>query len=92
MVVTLVGIVLVSVNSQESMLRLSPGDRARVAGYEFHFDQMEQVKGPNYVASKGQFTAYYANKVVAVLHPEKRFFTTRQQAMTEAALDAGFYA
>lgn len=90
MVVTLVGIVLVSVNSQESMLRLSPGDRARVAGYEFHFDQIEQVKGPNYVASKGQFTAYHANKVVAVLHPEKRFFTTRQQVMTEAALDAGF--
>jgi cytochrome c-type biogenesis protein CcmF len=51
---------------------------------------MEQVKGPNYVASKGQFTAYKADKAVAVLHPEKRFFSTRQQVMTEAALDAGF--
>ncbi|NLQ16570.1 heme lyase CcmF/NrfE family subunit [Marinomonas sp. M1K-6] len=90
MVVTLVGIVMVSVNSKESMLRLSPGDRVTLAGYEFQFDQMVQVKGPNYVASKGQFTAYKANKAVAVLHPEKRFFTTRQQVMTEAALDAGF--
>lgn len=90
MVVSLVGIVLVSVNSEESMLRLSPGDKATIAGYEFQFDQMEQVKGPNYVASKGQFTAYKAGKAVAVLHPEKRFFSTRQQVMTEAALDAGF--
>lgn len=90
MVVTLVGIVLVSVNSHESMLRLSPGDKATVAGYDFMFDRMEQVAGPNYVSSKGKFTAYKSGKAVAVLYPEKRLFTTRQQVMTEAALDAGF--
>ncbi|MCB5161998.1 heme lyase CcmF/NrfE family subunit [Marinomonas algarum] len=90
MVVTLVGIVLVTVNSEESMLRLSPGDQATVAGYEFRFDRVEQLKGPNYLSSKGQFTAYKEGKQVAVLYPEKRFFTTRQQVMTEAALDAGF--
>lgn len=88
--VTLVGIVLVSINSEESMLRLSPGDKASVAGYEFQFDQMTQVTGPNYVSSKGQFTAYQDGQAVAILFPEKRFFTTRQQVMTEAALDAGF--
>ncbi|MBR7888661.1 heme lyase CcmF/NrfE family subunit [Marinomonas sp. A79] len=86
---TLVGIVLVSVNSEESMLRLSPGDTAHIAGYEFQFDQMTRVTGPNYVSSKGQFTAYQNGRVVATLFPEKRFFTTRQQVMTEAALDAG---
>ncbi|TYL48470.1 heme lyase CcmF/NrfE family subunit [Marinomonas sp. IMCC 4694] len=90
MAVTLVGIVLVSINSEESMLRLAPGDRAEVAGYEFRFDRVEQVKGPNYVSSKAHFTAFQAGDAVAVLHPEKRFFTTRQQVMTEAALDAGF--
>jgi cytochrome c-type biogenesis protein CcmF len=89
-VVTLVGIVLVSVNSHDFMFRLSPGDKVTVAGYEFHFDHIEQIKGPNYISSKGQFTAYQSDHVVAVLHPEKRFFATRQQVMTEAALDAGF--
>ena len=89
-VVTLVGIVLVSLNSSESLLRLSPGDQASVAGYEFRFDRLEQVKGPNYVADKGHFTAYRNGVPVAELHPEKRLFTTRQQVMTEAALDAGF--
>lgn len=89
-VVSLVGIVLVSLNSSESLLRLSPGDQASVAGYEFKFDRLEQVKGPNYVADKGHFTAYRNGLPVAVLHPEKRLFTTRKQVMTEAALDAGF--
>lgn len=89
-VVSLVGIVLVSVNSQETMLRLSPGDRANIAGYEFYFDRIEQVQGPNYVSDKGHFTASQNGQVVATLHPEKRLFTTRQQVMTEAALDAGF--
>lgn len=88
--VTLIGIILVSINSHDSMLRLSPGDKVSMAGYEFHFDRMEQIQGPNYVSSKGQFTAYQSGRAVAVLYPEKRFFTTRQQVMTEAALDAGF--
>ncbi|MFQ3185325.1 MAG: cytochrome c-type biogenesis protein CcmF [Marinomonas primoryensis] len=90
MVVSLVGIVLVSINSQESMVRLSPGESMSMAGYEFRFDRLEQVKGPNYVADRAQFTAYKAGEPVAVLYPEKRLFTTRQQVMTEAALDAGF--
>ncbi|MEP3348573.1 MAG: heme lyase CcmF/NrfE family subunit [Marinomonas sp.] len=89
-VVSLVGIVLVSLNSSESLLRLSPGGSANVAGYEFRFDALEQVRGPNYVADKGHFTAYKNGELVAELHPEKRLFTTRQQVMTEAALDAGF--
>jgi cytochrome c-type biogenesis protein CcmF len=91
-VVTLVGIVLVSINSHETMLRLSPGDSASIAGYEFHFDRLEQIKGPNYVADRAQFTVFKAGDPdpVAVLRPEKRMFTTRQQVMTEAALDAGF--
>jgi cytochrome c-type biogenesis protein CcmF len=90
MVVSLVGIVLVSINSQESMLRLSPGESTSMAGYEFRFDRLEQVKGPNYVADRAHFSAYKAGEPVAVLYPEKRLFTTRQQVMTEAALDAGF--
>jgi cytochrome c-type biogenesis protein CcmF len=90
MVVSLVGIVLVSINSQESMVRLSPGESTSMAGYEFRFDRLEQVKGPNYVADRAQFTAYKAGEPVAVLYPEKRLFTVRQQVMTEAALDAGF--
>jgi cytochrome c-type biogenesis protein CcmF len=89
-VVSLVGVVLVSINSQESMVRLSPGEQASVAGYEFRFDRLEQVQGPNYVSDKAQFTAYENGQIVALLHPEKRLFNTRQQVMTEAALDAGF--
>ncbi|MGJ8646168.1 MAG: heme lyase CcmF/NrfE family subunit [Marinomonas colpomeniae] len=89
-VVSLVGVVLVSINSQESMVRLSPGEQTSVAGYEFRFDRLEQVQGPNYVSDKAQFTAYKNGQVVALLYPEKRLFNARQQVMTEAALDAGF--
>ncbi len=89
-VVSLVGVVLVSINSQESMVRLSPGEQTSVAGYEFRFDRLEQVQGPNYVSDKAQFTAYENGQIVALLYPEKRLFNTRQQVMTEAALDAGF--
>ena len=89
-VVSLVGVVLVNINSQESMVRLSPGEQTNVAGYEFKFDYLEQIQGPNYISDKAQFTAYKNGEIVAMLYPEKRLFSTRQQVMTEAALDAGF--
>lgn len=89
-VVSLVGVLLVSINSHEVMVRLSPSESSMVAGYEFHFDSMEEVRGPNYVSELGRFTVMKDDEEVAVLYPEKRFFMARQQVMTEAALDAGF--
>ncbi len=90
MAISLVGVIMVSVNSHEAMLKMSPGSQAEVGGYVFVFDSMELIKGPNYLSDRGHFQVYQQGQLVADLHPEKRFFTTRQQVMTEAALGAGF--
>ena len=83
------GVGLSSVYDVQKDVRMVPGDRAEVAGYEFTFDSLDFVQGPNYGASRGQISAYKNDRLVAVLHPEKRKYEARNQVMTEAALDAG---
>ncbi|MGR0277836.1 heme lyase CcmF/NrfE family subunit [Marinomonas dokdonensis] len=90
MAVSLFGIIMVSLNSQQSVVRFSVGDTTSLAGYEFRFDGLAQIQGANYLSERAQVSVYKNGQEVAVMHPEKRFFSTRQQVMTEAALDPGF--
>ncbi|MGB7392680.1 heme lyase CcmF/NrfE family subunit [Marinomonas sp.] len=90
MVVTLIGILLVSTSSHESTVKLSPGESVSFAGYDFHFDGISHLKGPNYLADRGVISVSKNGDFVALLQPEKRFYSTSRQIMTEAGLDAGF--
>ena len=83
------GVGLSSVYDVQKDVRMVPGDRVEVAGYEFTFDSLDFVQGPNFGASRAQISAYKNDRLVAVLHPEKRKYEARNQVMTEAALDAG---
>ena len=83
------GVGLSSVYDVQKDVRMVPGDRVAVAGYEFTFDSLNFVQGPNFGASRGQISAYKNDRLVAVLYPEKRKYEARNQVMTEAALDAG---
>lgn len=90
MVVTLIGILLVSTSSGEATLKVSPGETVSFSGYEFHFDGISHLKGPNYIADRGEITVSKNGQFVTLLKPEKRFYSASRQVMTEAGLDAGF--
>ena len=84
-----IGVGLSTAYDVQKDVRMVPGDRVAVSGYEFSFDSLDRVQGPNYVASRAQISAYKNDRLVAVLHPEKRNYSARNQVMTEAALDPG---
>ncbi len=94
--VFLVGVGLSSTISTEKHLRMAPGERYEMAGYEFLFEGTEVVRGPNYMADQGTFRVYESGndesgqqKLVAELLPQKRRYAQGGQVMTEAAIDAG---
>ena len=76
--------------SLERDLRMAPGDRLDLAGWEFRFEGVREVAGPNYRSQKGVVTATRAGQPVARLQPEKRRYRGGQ-VMTEAAIDAGLW-
>lgn len=91
MAVSLVGVLFVSVNSDEQMVRMSKGDVSVLAGYEFKFEGVNHFEGPNFIADQGQIIISKDGDFVAHLKPEKRFYDARGQVMTEASIDNGLF-
>jgi cytochrome c-type biogenesis protein CcmF len=88
--VSALGIVLTSVGSEQRELRLAPGEQTTMAGYTFHFQEMEQKNGPNYIAQTGLFYVTGANGVMYIMHPEKRRYLATNRMMTEAGIAPAF--
>jgi len=85
------GVGLTSVYTEERDLRVAPGQQVQVAGYDFRFAGTEAARGPNYMAERGIVLVGRNGRALAELHPEKRRYNARRdQVMTEAAIDAGF--
>ena len=83
-----IGVGLSTVYDVQKDVRMVPGDKQMVSGYEFRFDRLDAVQGPNYTASRGQISVFKDAKLVSILHPEKRNYSARNQVMTEADIDA----
>lgn len=88
--VFLVGAALVGAISDETHVRLAPGERVALAGYDFEFHGTQVVRGPNYVADQGRFTVRRDGVEAGELMPQKRRYLQGGQVMTEAAIDPGF--
>mgnify|MGYP002759381952 CR=1 FL=1 len=89
MAMTIVGVTMVSNYDHADNVRMRPGHSVEVGGYRFTMTQLNEVHGPNYLADRATVRVTQGDRLMAMLHPEKRFFDTRRQAMTETALDHG---
>ncbi|MEZ5501863.1 MAG: cytochrome c-type biogenesis CcmF C-terminal domain-containing protein, partial [Halioglobus sp.] len=86
-----IGIVATSQYSVEHDLKMSPGDTREVAGYQFRFIGVEQIRGPNYLADEARFEVTRDGQFVASMAPQKRRYLASGSVMTEAAIDAGLF-
>jgi cytochrome c-type biogenesis protein CcmF len=87
----IVGVTLVKGYETERDLRMQPGDKVAIGGYEFAFKGTREVPGPNYAAMVGDFEVRRAGstELVREMHPEKRIYHASGQTMTEADIDTG---
>jgi len=81
-----IGVAHVNTYSQEKDVRLKPGETYEMAGYEFSFDGVTQIRKDNYVANQGKFIIAAKSGSMFKLEPEKRFYSSGNP-MTEAAID-----
>ena len=84
------GVTIVKGYETERDLRMAPGDKVSLGGYEFTFKGTREVPGPNYAAMRGEIEVRReATGAVLVMHPEKRVYHASGQTMTEADIDTG---
>ncbi|PIY29080.1 MAG: c-type cytochrome biogenesis protein CcmF [Comamonadaceae bacterium CG_4_9_14_3_um_filter_60_33] len=88
--ICVVGITMVKGYETEKDVRMTFGDTVEVGGYTFRLTGIEEVPGPNYKADRGSVELIKGDRVLRVLHPEKRTYFSSTMPMTEAAIDTRF--
>ena len=84
--VTVAGVTGAGLWQVESIQIMRPGDKVEVSGYEFTFEGVENVRGPNYGAERGTFTVRDDGQVVAKLSGERRRYFVSGDETTEAGI------
>jgi cytochrome c-type biogenesis protein CcmF len=88
--VFVIGVTLVKGTETSNDASMHVGDSIDVGTYRFTFSELIKIDGPNYIAARGTFEVRKGSALIAVMHPEKRYFTVQKMPMTEAAIDRGF--
>jgi cytochrome c-type biogenesis protein CcmF len=89
--VFVVGVTLVNGYQSERDVHLVLGGQTELGGYTFRLARVDDVQGPNYAAARATVEVTRAGRPVAVLEPEKRFYSVQKQTMTEAAINSGLF-
>ena len=82
----IVGVTMVKGYEREHDITMQDGETRLINGYDFRFEGIKPIRGPNYVAKQGQFYVTKSGKDVALLTPEKRLYPVQGAVMTEASI------
>lgn len=88
--VVVIGVVGVKGYEVERDVRMKVGDTVTIAPYTFVLRALDDVRGPNYKAIRGDVDVVRDGRVIEVLQPEKRRYFSSAMPMTEAGIDSGF--
>ena len=62
-------------------------DEIKMEKYDIIFDNIDEIKGPNYLALRGNFLVYdETQNIITTLKPENRFYPTTNNFTTEASI------
>jgi len=84
------GVTFVNAFQEEKEIPMEIGKKVEMAGYEFGFNGVQAIQGPNYSSQQASVNVYKNDKLVATLLPEKRTYLVQKSPMTEAGIDTGF--
>ncbi|WP_317929254.1 heme lyase CcmF/NrfE family subunit [Halioxenophilus sp. WMMB6] len=89
--ISVLGITLNPIYSDQKDLRMTPGVAVEVGGKQYLFNGVKQVRGPNYLAQQGNISVFDGDKQIAELQPEKRNYLSGGNTMTEAAINTTLF-
>ena len=89
--VFIVGVTMVTGYQVEQDVHMSPGQTVSAGGYDFRFDGVSNVNGPNYIAGRAEITVSRNGEEIEKMYPEKRNYTASGNVMTETAIDSGLF-
>ena len=84
--IALLGMVVSSHLSSEAIGLLKPGGDLKLGAINFHFEKLERVNGPNYIAERANFLVTNAQGIITTLAPERRFYPVGEKLISDVAI------
>ena len=83
----ILGITGSSVWQEEKILRMKISNEIKIKKYNIVFKEINEIKGPNYLALQGNFFVYDESKnIITKLKPENRFYPVTNNFTTEVSI------
>ena len=82
----ILGIAGSSVWQEEKVARMNVKDKMTIKNYTIIFNEINEIKGQNYVAIQGNFLVNNKKNKITNLKPEKRLYPVTNIVTTEAAI------
>ena len=88
----ILGITGSSVWQEEKITRMKIDGETKIEKYNIVFEKINEIKGSNYVALRGNFLVYDEKKnIIAKLKPENRFYPITNNFTTEASIHTNLF-
>ena len=88
----ILGITGSSIWQEEKIARMKIGSEVKIEKYNIVFEKINEIKGSNYVALRGNFLVYNnEKKIVTKLKPENRFYPVKNNFTTEASIHTNLF-
>ena len=87
--VFIVGVTIVTGYQSEQDVKMAIGDTVHSGGYEFKFNGVSNVNGPNFIAARAEIIVSRNGAEIERMYPEKRNYSASGNVMTETAIDTG---
>ena len=87
--VTIFGIAAMLAWQKEDIRVAQLGERWDIGQFSFQLDDVQQMRGPNYLTTMADLSVWQGDKQYAALQPEKRFYPVANMPTTEAAIANG---
>jgi cytochrome c-type biogenesis protein CcmF len=90
--VLILGITGSSVWQDEKIVKMKINDEVKIKNYNFKFNEIEEIKGSNYLALRGGFLVFNKNKkIITKLEPENRFYPITSIFTAEASIHTNLF-
>ena len=82
----IIGATGTSILKKEKIQFQDLNQKISISNFDVKFEGIKNVEGPNYLSQVGVFSIYKNKNYIKTLYPERRFYNSREQVTTEAAI------
>ena len=88
----ILGITASSIWQVEKIIKMKLKNETEINEYQIVFNKINEIKGSNYLALRGDFLIYNnEKKIIAKLHPENRFYPITGSFTSEASIHTNIF-